>query len=943
MKALMKDKANAKMFRDAIKSPLGSTARARAQKVFTIMNKLQGNHDGMGGPGMMMERYEQPQETMQSTDDTPQSMVVFHKLPKFYVNYDGVARPDHEATNDGTGGPGYGPMDGEGGVGDWLGGALDAFGNAAGAVGGAVVQGAENLISPVGSAIYNASEAAKNVPAASQTNLQYLAGLPATAIDTAGSALGNAAKAVGSGVVGAAQSVGNAVTGAVDWLGAPHANPPLNLGPNGALPAGLTPMSSTPAPQVIPGETLQQMSIRLANAQNGVKTPTLAYPQIVTALGAKPQVDGTSASPPTLGRDNLRPTANAALSNSNTGFGSASDNYTSALGGADPTMPLKDAITKYGMEAIVNAIVANEGSSPNGVQNNPGNIKYNGLPGQTDSGVQATDGGTFASYSTPDAGKQAIASIVQNAASGQSSSYGANPSLGQFAGTYTNTGSGSSGGGSSGGVAGTSSGGSTGGATGTGYAGVQDAVKSAMGPTMFAMNTEANPKNPVTGGMSEAQIEAQNKADIWKEFGIDALTKQKNDLLATQGVLPKDMTDFIRDQDQYLNQTDKMINDYVAQHSNDQGSPETRAAYVAHLNYLYTLRGAQNTRYINYMGSAIAMNDAKLKSVTDTYTQTLSLAQDALKDKNAITKDVYDTYTKALTDMYTAVEKAPIAAQQYRLVEQQILTSRAQMAADAIKANAQSDYLTMYPKFKDQVYDSNGFAMPIDLVTTLTSFAKSNPDIDSGVILRIYNNTLANTLKAPSGSKDGNGQPVSKTKAVQEGFTNYAKLAGEGVREKDMNTVQTAIGYGDQIAQTYGSILGGEWGIDATLAPKVRNLIGSLGAKGWFGGLATPSRSSFISNAKNQGIDTSMASALYDQFQSYMATPGAKPEDFANSMLNNTTSQTSRVPWTDQELLSHLGQITATSQFSQSLAQSGLQRNPDGSITITSAGSTTSL
>lgn len=112
-------------------------------------------------------------------------------------------------------------------------------------------------------------------------------------------------------------------------------------------------------------------------------------------------------------------------------------NVASAIGATDPKISLADAIDQYGIEEIVSGLVQNEGSSPVGVDNNPGNIKYKGLPGQIDSGVKATDGGTFASYKTETDGRRAIGSIVENAANGQSSSYGASPTLASFVNTYT--------------------------------------------------------------------------------------------------------------------------------------------------------------------------------------------------------------------------------------------------------------------------------------------------------------------------------------------------------------------------------------------------------------------------------------------------------------------------------------------------------------------------
>ena len=123
----------------------------------------------------------------------------------------------------------------------------------------------------------------------------------------------------------------------------------------------------------------------------------------------------------------------------NSGPGTASTTVSSILG-VDPTTPLSDVISTVGVQPLVSAMIQNEGSSPAGVKNNPGNVKFTGASGQTDSGVKASDGGTFASYASPQDGQKAIADLITSAASGQSPAYGAAPTLQSFVGKYTNTG-----------------------------------------------------------------------------------------------------------------------------------------------------------------------------------------------------------------------------------------------------------------------------------------------------------------------------------------------------------------------------------------------------------------------------------------------------------------------------------------------------------------------
>lgn len=140
---------------------------------------------------------------------------------------------------------------------------------------------------------------------------------------------------------------------------------------------------------------------------------------------------------PTNGGD-VQPTGNiSGIPSSGTTGSNAAHNI---LPGADTSVPLRKAVATYGMDAIVAGIIKNEGGSVPGVQNNPGNIKFAGLPGQSDSGI-SNDGGksTFANYSSVDDGKKAIADIVQRAADGKSAAYGTNPTFQDFVNKYTNT------------------------------------------------------------------------------------------------------------------------------------------------------------------------------------------------------------------------------------------------------------------------------------------------------------------------------------------------------------------------------------------------------------------------------------------------------------------------------------------------------------------------
>lgn len=154
-------------------------------------------------------------------------------------------------------------------------------------------------------------------------------------------------------------------------------------------------------------------------------------------LGGPPNVTGTGTGQQlaSLYTGNQGSDSSSSSSTSPTGAGTASTTISSILG-VDPTTSFNDVVSGPGLGSLTAAVIQNEGGSPAKVVNNPGNVKFVGAPGQTDSGVKATDGGTFASYSTPTAGQQAIASTLNSIAAKQQ-----NPTLQSVVDAYTNTGS----------------------------------------------------------------------------------------------------------------------------------------------------------------------------------------------------------------------------------------------------------------------------------------------------------------------------------------------------------------------------------------------------------------------------------------------------------------------------------------------------------------------
>jgi len=125
---MMRNPQSGNLLREAFKSPLGSTSRAKAQKSFSIMSKLHNANygmDGAGGPGIpgMMPEQTSFDQIPEAQPATPKNMVIFHRIPTPKINFSGVKPTPSVAVPqafDGAGG---------GGVHDGAGGVIGDFGN----------------------------------------------------------------------------------------------------------------------------------------------------------------------------------------------------------------------------------------------------------------------------------------------------------------------------------------------------------------------------------------------------------------------------------------------------------------------------------------------------------------------------------------------------------------------------------------------------------------------------------------------------------------------------------------------------------------------------------------------------------------------------------------------------------------------------------------------
>lgn len=942
---MMSRPETAKLIKEAMASPVGSTSRVKARKLFSIMNKLHASHDGMGGPGYMPNMYQpmaQGEEMMsypQPQPTTPQNLVIFHRIPTPKLHY-GPRKQANVA--DGAGGPGI--YDGAGGVfsdaSTWLKDGLAKFNSALGTASkvASFVPGSPNFgqnlvpsvnLSPTWSAFKNPATPATPPPApvVAPGKLPVQTG----ALSRIGSYISNtvlptAAKGIsafGNSAAGLIQTAGqNIFQGGLDayrYLAGYDPNTSKYAGP------GYTNFNQTPGGQAASSIYAQWMPTTSAAPRTaaapapaptaGTTTPPLG--------GVNPTIAGTST--PAGGTAPYGPSVNGnALtggSPATSGAGSAALNVAKSLGITDTKMSLAQAIRTYGIDGFVNGIIKNEGGSPAGVVNNPGNIKYNGLPGQVNSGVKATDGGTFASYPSEAAGRAAIAGIITNAANGKSAAYGTDPTVESFMNTYTNTGPGA---GAS--IAGSSTPGGSSTSISTKYSnlatGGQEAVADSMGAGMFAMANLFDKNNPVTEGKNIGELQEENRKTIWDKYGIDKLMTKQEALRKEQVALPQDVVDYISARDTYLKDTDRQIAELIDReitHGN-MSDPAHAAAVNNQLNALYLQRGRQNQNYIGYLTRATDEHQRALDEVTYDLTNKLKLAEEELKGANAGTVATYNMYASALADMYTAIQDAPTRLVQKQILEQQLLTAQASSVTDPAKLDAQTGYIAQYAKLKGHIIDSNGIVLPgIDLVNEINTMAALDRSILPTNIIQAYADGVNQYLSSEvdtTPNKTGTGVTAEgKVQTAERAIAQFAKLALAGA--DNANTVVLAQTYANDVATNLAAQIGRSL-VSSGKAEAMMEVVGKeLAPKGFFGPKQPPTQEQFIkavTTKTGDPLDASMAAAIYAVFQRFVAD-GGTPASAVQAFLypvSSTADRAQPAPYTVDQFAHNLGTVYAS-------------------------------
>ena len=990
MRAMMRNPENSRLIREAFSSGLGSTSRKKAQRSFSIMAKLNNSYDGAGGPGMManqMSYGQSQQETGPITisNEGSKGMVIFHKIPKSRIIYGKKVTPKATAF-DGSGGPGN-ALDGLGRLGSLF---ATPFTNtqpptweqqrdalrAKGARQAAEKKAAEERAAmfpqtKINTGVFTPRPPLPPEPPTWQPGIIPRLGgwLANKALPAVGGAILTGGATLASGVDAlrqfAQQNIAELPFAA--WRGLVGKDTSLKDQPGpGWLPLSQTQgiqelarmfpgkpgASTTPvASGALPMTDAQRATLRAQGAaatQIGTttpKTPTGGTDWSAIMGGPKTQETTATTTAPGVpsivsrGLSDLGSAGKDAVTQSGFSSGAQAGATASNIAASNIASFLKTSVdtnpfTSIKMEDLMKAIATNEGffsgaSIASANNNNPGNLKYVGQAGATQGG-QAADGGNFAKFATMNDGWEALKNDLE--AKKNSGKY---PTLEDLMNVYSPNSGAPSGGTPPGGQEGP-------GPALTGDAAVADDYrKRNIGAGQFVLDTMAK-----EGGSLNARA-AANKASVMDEYGIDALRTGVKKLQKEKLDLPDNVTEYIKQRDQYIVQTDKAIADYVKEMSTmTMSDPSVAQEARDHLNTLYTLRGRQNQTYVGYINQTIKEHQRKLDDANDTYTDTLALAEASLASKNAITQDEYNMRAAALNDMYTSLKNAPMEVDQARILHAQAKQAEALAAMDAADKIKNMGLIEAAGKLKSFVWDGKYVLPNVDLMKTIRDF----PEISSQNIIDTYMLGVNNYMSASIEKDEVTGTGITaekKNDTARMAIKQLAYLANANAPDPKTGVGGDPVAYNGAKAAAYDvadylAISQAKKIEDDGKALQLMEAVRGLAPKGIWGGAKTPpTLDQFIKNLTEKTgnpLDESIARAIYAVFQSIVngspagkaeAIPADTPANAMNAFLYPSSSTENwteempynmNTPYTAKEFAKIIGELYAMNIVSQAFS-----------------------
>jgi hemoglobin-like flavoprotein len=157
-----------------------------------------------------------------------------------------------------------------------------------------------------------------------------------------------------------------------------------------------------------------------------------------------------------------------------------------------------------------------------------------------------------------------------------------------------------------------------------------------------------------TGLLSKNLGELQDT--VKQKYKLDEQLDNITNLTNQNVSVKSDLEHYIRIQDTYLSAIDKLLNDFEYNRSyQDESNPNTKLRNDNYASYLNLLKNRQNSRYVNYLDTAVTTQNNKLERAQNTYNAILGQAEKEYTKQAAITEESYKTVSNMLSDLFKNV------------------------------------------------------------------------------------------------------------------------------------------------------------------------------------------------------------------------------------------------------------------------------------------------
>jgi len=896
LRSMMRRPETSKLIQEALSSPLGSTSRTKAKKIFSIMSKLNGG--GMGGPGMGYSQTTMPEtKIIEDTLGSSKGMVIFNKIPKTRIVYGKKPHDDAKEHNDlikemrtfsqghkmGMGGPGY---DGRGGLWD----SIKSIGNSIGQ--------RLNLIQPKSSG----------------GNLTYTGAQPTQVNPVTGQ---SAPQPTPSNISYDVNQQFSSSPSGTDRIVTSGSNAPT-LSDNGKVKDVTKTLDSINwAPSTSkPKTTLEGIDWTTGQSKSPAYTPSIVNPNGIMStpginMGNQPGLFKTDLA--NLAHRKTEPTnlATADLSvNTDTPLGTEQKETTTP-----PPTSVATTTTPSGFQMGISASRTDRHNNPaafttdiakqaglvlgvdyeigDAFPDNPNLFTARLLGDPVEQTIKVIDKLGF----TTDAGgtRWSYTNSIPGANNADWSKMSKEQKTAVIAQMYQYENGG-----------------------GSGLTGDAATAAAALAAGVGSTNYGAYMANEKKGTLSE--LAAANEASIWDKYNIDEQRADVNKMQAENIDLPKDVTAYITARDQYLVQTDKEIANYIdnVMKNTDMSDPANAAKANAQLNYLYTLRGRQNQSYIGYLNDAVEQHTNVLNAKITQYNGDIAIAEKKLESANAISTDEWKTMAAGFAEMYTDLKNAPAEARAAQLEEAQILKAQAEVIGSGTKQLSQKSFIEQGNLLEGYTWDTAHMVTPgsVDLVEEVKRFYTdpNNKDVDVQTVIGTYIKGVQNYLSASEQKDATTGKGItseSKLENAKDSIKQLSNLANFFQSDDSnpffsSNEERTAA-----VTNALASVTGAKQSLAGIMAsritnsgnvPKIMETVQELAPGGpWYtlgmGHGTSPNVDQFVNkmaSATGNTLDESIARAIYAVYQRFVVDSNNDPnaaEELVKELAQKTPAQ----------------------------------------------------